>query len=188
MDADRSKSVYVLVGQRGSGKSRYAERLVANQSELFVASRDEILIRKFGSTDTSPHTGEQRHALKVLHRFLRFVLKTRPKVRPVLDCWTGDSGDRQSLIQQLREYGATCVVALYFTTPRDVVSRWFWLKPGIAKTSEMRTRQGQGLVFFSEDAPARDYDVFHRLARRIDSDGFNEVIRIDPRDNPICLA
>jgi predicted kinase len=182
------RNVYLLVGQRGSGKSSYARHLVAAQPELSIISRDEILVRKFGSTDTNPYTGEQWYALEVMHRFLRFVLKTKPKAKLILDCWTGGSKERKALIRKLRDYGATRIVALYFTTPRDVVSTWFWLKPGLAKITEMHTRQGQNLTFFSEDAPLRDYDLFHQMAQSIDSDGFDEVIRIDPREKIVHLT
>lgn len=185
---DGGKHVYLLVGQRGAGKSDYAKRLLANQPDLFLVSRDEILVRKFGSIDTDPYGGAQWYVHEILHRLLRFVLRTRPTIKIVLDCWTENSEERISLVQKLREYGATRVVALYFVTPREVVSSWFWLKPGIAKMEEMETHNGKNLVYFSADAPLRDYDVFHRLARKIDSDGFNEVIRIDPRIEPLLLG
>lgn len=181
------KCVYLLVGQRGSGKSFYAKRLFANQPELSFVSRDEILVRKFGSTGTDPYGGAQWYALEVMHRLLRSVLRTRPMVKIILDCWTEDGEGRASLVRKLQEYGATRVVALYFVTPCEVVNSWFWLKPGIAKMEEMRSRNGENLVYFSADAPSRDYDVFHRLARQIDSDGFDEVIRIDPRTELIPL-
>lgn len=181
------RCVYLLVGQRGAGKSSYAKRLLANQPELSFISRDEILVRKFGSTDTDPYGGVQWYVLEVLHRLLRFVLRTRPMIKIVLDCWTEDSKGRASLVQKLREYGATRVVALYFVTPREVVDSWFWLKPGIAKMEEMGSRNGENLVYFSADAPLRDYNAFHRLARHINSDGFDQVIRIDPRTEPIVL-
>lgn len=182
------KCVYLLVGQRGAGKSAYAKRLLANQPELLFISRDEILVRKFGSTDTNPYGGAQWYAIEVLHRLLRFVLRTRPITKIILDCWTGDSEGRASLVQKLREYGATRVVALYFVTPREVVSSWFWLKPGIAKIEEMGKRDGDNIVYFSADAPLRDYDTFHRIARHIDSDGFDQVIRIDPRTETVMLV
>lgn len=182
------KCVYLLVGQRGAGKSCYAKCLLSNQPELSLISRDEILVRKFGSTDTDPYGGEQWYALAVVHRLLRFVLRTRPMAKIVLDYWTGDSKGRASLVQKLREYGATRVVAIYFVTPREVVNSWFWLKPGIAKMEEMGKRGGENLVYFSADAPSQNYDVFHRLARHINSDGFDQVIRIDPRTKPIMLV
>ena len=185
---DNRKHVYLLVGQRGAGKSCYAQCLLTNQSELSLVSRDEILVRKFGSTDTDPYGGAQWYVHKILHRLLRFMLRTRPRTEIVLDYWTGDSKGRISLVRKLREYGATRVVALYFVTPREVVNSWFWLKPGIAKMEEMGTHNGKNLVYFSADAPSRDYEVFHRLAREIDSDGFDEVIRIDPRTEPVLLS
>lgn len=187
-ETETRKCVYLLVGQRGAGKSYYAKCLLADQPELSLISRDEIFVRKFSSTDMDPYGGAQWYALEVMHRLLRFVLRTRPMINIVLDCWTEDSKGRVLLVQKLREYGATRVVALYFVTPREVVSSWFWLKPGIAKMEEMGKRGGENLVYFSADAPSRDHDVFHRLARRINSDGFDQIIRIDPRAKPIMLV
>lgn len=186
-ETETRKCVYLLVGQRGAGKSCYAKRLLANQPGLSLISRDEILVRKFGSTDTDPYGGAQWYASEVIHRLLRFVLRTRPMINIVLDCWTGDGKGRALLVQKLREYGATRVVALYFVTPREVVSSWFWLKPGIAKMEDMGKRGGENLVYFSADAPSRNYDTFHRLARCINSDGFDQIIRIDPQTKPIIM-
>lgn len=174
------KCVYLLVGQRGSGKSYFANRLLTNQSDLVLVSRDEILVRKFGSTDTSPYGGERWYAGNVLDRLLRFILHTRTNVGIILDCWTGDSAERASVVRKLREYGATRVVAIYFLTPLEAVNSWFWLKPGIAKFEEMGKHGGEKLVYFSPTAPAHDYELFHRLAKRIDHDGFDAVLRIDP--------
>lgn len=172
--------VYLLVGQRGSGKSHYAKQLIEKQPELSAVSRDEILIRLCGSTHADPYSGVHFFAYQIMHRLLRRKLSTQKELSLILDMWTESSRDRKRLIRTLKEYGATRVVALYFTTPVEVVSSWFWKKPGIAKMKEMRTRQGEELIFFSEDAPARDHKLFHKLASHIDSDGFDEVIRIDP--------
>ena len=97
------KCVYLLVGQRGSGKSSYAKRLLANQPELSHISRDEILVRKFGSTDTNPYGGAQWYALEVMHRLLRFVLRTRPMTKIILECWTGDSEGRAFRVRGQRK-------------------------------------------------------------------------------------
>ena len=187
-DSESKKCVYLLIGQRGSGKSEYAKRLIANQPGLVLVSRDEILVRFFGSADSSPYGGEQWYALKVMHRFLRFMLRKRQQVKIILDCWTGTSEDRATLIRLLKEGGATKVVALYFVTPRKTVESWFWQKPGIAKLCEMKFHNKENKVYFSEDAPSRDYLAFHKLARNIDSDGFDEVIRINPRKSLIQLS
>lgn len=187
-DSKAEKCVYLLVGQRGAGKSQYAKRLLVNQQDLVLVSRDEILVRFFGSADSSPYGGQQWYALEVMHRFLRYILRKRQQVKIVLDCWTENSEGRSDLIHVLRECGATKVVALYFVTPRKIVESWFWQKPGIKKLSELREHNGENFVFFSEDAPSRDYRTFHKLARSIDSDGFDEVIRIDPRAEPIMLG
>lgn len=61
-----------------------------------------------------------------------------------------------------------------------MVSEWFWEKPEVAKSSDMRNRQGENLTFFSEDAPIHNHKLFHRWASKIDSEGFDEVVRINP--------
>lgn len=182
------KKVYLLVGQRGSGKSFYAKRLVEKYPELLLVSRDEILIEKFGSTDTSAYDGSQEYAGMILHERLKIELSVRENARLILDTWTGYSRERKYLLEDLRKYGANHIAALYLTTPLELVNSWFWQKPGIARTSEMRMRKGQDLSYFSDDAPARDYKTFHELAQGIDSDGFDEVIRVEPQGELVSLS
>lgn len=181
--------VYLVVGPRGSGKSNYAKRLLTRQSDLSFISRDEILVRRFGSADISPYTGGHWYAREVMHRLLRFTFGTCPNVKIILDCWTGTSEERASLLQTLREYGAKRVVALFFVTPRKVVEDWFWHKPGVAKLGDMKSHNEneKDTTYYDEDAPLRDYDIFHRLAQQIELDGFDEIIRVDPRKEPILL-
>lgn len=184
----RNNTVYLLVGQRGSGKSHYARQVIERQPEISALSRDEILVRLFGSVHTSPYTGEQYIAQEIMHRLLRRKLSTQTELKLILDTWTGYSEERKSLVKKLRQYGATRIVALYFVTSLKTVNIWFWKKPGIAKAEEMKARQGEGFAFFSKDAPAHDYEFFHENALRIDSNGFNEVIRIDPQKELITLS
>jgi len=184
----KEKIVFLLIGQRGSGKSHYGRRLVEACPEIKAISRDEIIIRRFGSIHNDPYTGAVYYAYEIMDRLLRRKLTTQTEVKLLLDCWTGDSRERKSLLKKLRQYGANHVVALYFITPLEVVETWFWQKSGIAKIGEIRNRQGEGLSFFPEDAPRHDHELFHRLASKIDSDGFDKVIRIDPLKRLIELT
>jgi predicted kinase len=186
MDAD-GNHVCLLVGPRGSGKSHYAKRLQESYPGLVIISRDEILIRKFGSIHTSPYTGEQWYAMELMHRLLRRRLCLNKDTTILLDCWTGDHDERRELVQQLRGYGAARVTALYFMTPLELVDSWFWLKPGIAKIGEKTKPGEEGLVYYSPQTPSHDYQTFHRLASTIDSDGFDQVIRINPLVGPIQM-
>lgn len=183
----KQNSVFLLVGQRGSGKSHYGKRLIEARPELQAISRDEILIRHFGSVHTDPYSGAGHYAYEIMDRLVRRKLATQTGLNILLDCWTGDSRERKSLLHKLRRYGTNRVVALYFITPLKMVETWFWQKPGIAKMSEMRNRQGEGLSFFSENAPRHDHEIFHQLASSIDADGFDEVMRIDPQKELVVL-
>lgn len=185
---NKDNVVYLLVGQRGSGKSHYAEQILKNQPEMSVVSRDEIMMRLFGSVYGNPYTGQHHITSAIMCRLLRRKLSTQTGLKVILDTWTGTSEERTAIAKKLKQYGATRIVALYFTTPLVMVDRWFWEKPGIAKMEDMGTRQGERLVFFSNDAPARDYETFHECAAHIDSDGFDAVIRINPTEPCITLV
>ena len=182
-----TNTVYLLVGQRGAGKNVYASKIVSQQPEVVFISRDAVLVRLFGSTDLSPYSGQSGHGCDVTKRLLRRILSTRTNLKIIFDYWTGESCSRQGLSQWLRRHGAVRVVALYFITPLSSVNEWFWEKPGIAKLKEMRTRANEGLCFFCEDAPSRDYEMFHKRASNIASDGFDEVIKINPLEPVITL-
>ncbi len=182
-----NNTVYLLVGQRGAGKSVYAEKIVSRQPAVSMISRDTVLMRLFGSTELNPYGGQSEYGGIVTQRLLRRVISTKTNLKLIFDYWTGRSRERQILNQWLRRHGAMKVVALYFITPLPLVNEWFWKKPGIAKSKEMRTRPDEGLCFFCEDAPSQDYELFHKLASDIDSDGFDKVIRINPLEPVITL-
>lgn len=181
----KQNTIYLLVGQRGAGKSHYANKLKEQQPELVLISRDEILIRLFGSTSVDPYTGGHILAYEETLREIKKVFSEGDKKKVLLDFWTGFSNERWSLVRKLRELGAERIVALYFITPLALVEQWFWLKPGIARISEIKTRNGEkGIAFYSDSAPSFDFDLFHKEALRIDNDGFDEVLRIDPQNEP----
>lgn len=182
-----NNTVYLLVGQRGSGKSHLADQILKKQPAVSLISRDMILVELFGSTSLSPYSNAHGEALYIMFEQLQKVLQDKTSTI-ILDCWTGHSQERQRLIEKLKSFGVTRIIALYFKTPLELVNEWFWLKPNIAKITEMKEKQDQGFSFFSVQAPARDYELFHMYAENISHDGFDEVIIIeDPRNTSITL-
>ncbi len=173
------REVIVTVGTRGSGKSTFCEKALALDPSFVEVSRDKILLKVFNGTYLDPYGGGHFFASEKMWAEVTKHLFS-PDLKMILDTWNGDRHDRWLIARKLRDLGADRVVAWYFTTPVETVEEWFWQKPGIAKSSEMLARQGQGLVFFSEDAPRRDHEMFHRLAAEIDTEGFDEVVRINP--------
>ncbi len=184
----KGNTVYLLVGQQGAGKSYYANKLIEDNPELILVSRDEILIRLFGSVFRNSYMGDHHHAENEMHLLLKSTLAKQNGVKLILDTWTGESLERNILINKLRKYGAKYVIALYFITPPEIVNLWFWKKPEVAKAKEWHTKKNQGLIFFHEDAPSHDYKIFHQLAENIDYDGFDRVIRINPQEKIINLG
>ena len=172
------REVILTVCTRAAGKSTFCENVVAIDPSIAYISRDQILIELFGSTNLSPYGGGHMYAIEKMWEAVQEKICSTEKI--ILDTWNGNHGERQAIIRKLRQYGADRVVSWYFVTPLKFVEEWFWQKPGIAKLSEMRDRQGQGLVFYSEDAPRHDYNLFHKWASDIDLDGFDQVIRINP--------
>lgn len=173
------REVIVTVGTRASGKSSFCQRVIAADPSIVYISRDNILIELFGRTSLDPYSGGHFYAYEKMWEVVKEKL-IQEEVRIILDVWNGSAGERRSIIKQLREHGADQVMAWYFTTPVKFVEEWFWQKPGIAKIDEIRDRQGEGLVFYCEDAPRRDHKLFHHLASDIDLDGFDAVIRVNP--------
>jgi hypothetical protein len=176
--------VYLLVGPRGAGKSTYAEKLLAAQPELLLISRDNLLMEEFGVINRY-NLEWARH--KTLDQLTEALRRDEP-TKIILDYWTGYNRHRKVLIEELRGRGADQVIALYFITSADLVSEWFWKKPLIARSSEIkRIGFDKGYTFFTDDTPQTDHKLFHRFATDINLCGFDEVFEIDPLADLITL-
>lgn len=183
--------VYLLVGPRGSGKTSYIARLMERDPDLKTVSRDDILVEACGTTSPDSYSGAHIFALEEGLNRLKEIIKSGPKTKTIYDHWTGTNGERWRLIRHLRDAGATRIIALYFLTPVEYVKQWFWQKPGIAPFSKMREIQEQGekgFAFYPNDAPEQDHALFHEYAAGIDSDGFDQVIRVNPLDELVVLS
>lgn len=170
----------VTVGPRGSGKSNFCEMAVSLNPALVLISRDKVIVELFGTTSLNPYAGEHEYASEKMWGFVKELLQSSHDITIILDAWNGSSQERVSINQRLRRLGADWIEAWYFVTHAEKVDEWFWKKPGIAKMGEMRSRRGEGLTFFSEDSPRRDYRLFHDLAAKISADGFDRIVRINP--------
>lgn len=179
------KEVILTVGPRGSGKSYSCKKAIELDPSIIYISRDELLIKLFGTTTLDSYTGSHLYGLNKMWEKVKNAIESAPDVTIILDAWTGSCGERVRIIDKLRGLGVDCVKAWYFITPIDCVDEWFWKKPKTAKVSQMRTLEDQGYVFYREDSPRKDYELFHKLASQIDSDGFDKVIRIDPRSTKL---
>jgi len=178
--ADKLKTVFLTVGPRGAGKSEYCQRLLNRQKDFFFISRDEILMRMFGSVHTSPYEGGSASAEQSMRMQIMTALAGEESVKILLDAWTGFRYERERIIANCREWGAHEVVALFFVTPVKYVNEWFWKKPGIARIGEMGKPRNDRVVYFSDDSPRRDYELFHRNAALIREEGFNRVVLVNP--------
>ena len=181
-------TVYVPVGQRGAGKSTYVGKLVTQQPEMRLVSRDDILMKAFGKIECDHYSGNLEYGEEKVWQAVEQICTAENRAKLILDHWCWTSRDRQHLIQKLRELGVTAVIALYFKTPLELVNQWFWLKPEVARSSEMK-KIGfkKGFTFYLEDAPAQDYMNFHSHAKTISTDGFDRVIEVDPTTDLITL-
>jgi predicted kinase len=172
--------VILPIGPQGSGKSVFCEKALVTDPNLILISRDKILMELFGSVFLDSYSGGHYHASDVMWKKVRAQIQLTSEFRIILDTWNGTKQERAGIIQKLRELGVKRIVGWYFITPVEMVSEWFWEKPEVAKSSDMRNRQGENLTFFSEDAPIHNHKLFHRWASKIDSEGFDEVVRINP--------
>jgi hypothetical protein len=184
--SNNAKTVFLTVGPRGAGKSHYCKNVLVQNCGMVFVSRDEIMMQRYGTVHT-PYGAGHPEALETVRALLHQHLSGDAGRDIVLDVWNGTSKERKELIAVSRSYGAEEVIALYFVTPVEYVERWFWLKPGVAKASEWKMRQGQECVFFSKDAPRNDYELFHEWATDIDSDGFDRVLIVNPLQQELSV-
>jgi len=173
--------VFLTVGQRGAGKSHFCERVLAEDPSLVFVSRDEILVEMFGTTTLDGYSGGHAMVFECMWKMVAEAFQRDTNVRLILDVWSGASFERRAILRHLRALGAEHVTAWYFTTPLELVDRWFWQKSGIAKIGDKNRvpNPGERVLYYPADAPRRDHELFHRLAN-LDSDGFDAVVRIDP--------
>jgi hypothetical protein len=181
------KQVYLLTGPRGSGKSHYGQLLVQRQPELAWISRDEILVQNFGSVTLDSYSGGHFLVAKLVREQLQALLQKEGDTRILLDYWTGTNDERARWLTFLRQCGVDSVDVLYFNTSVDLVNQWFWMKPGVARISEMPARPNEGLVFYCESSPSRDHRLFHEFAVGIEKLGFDQIIQVDPTADLIPL-
>lgn len=174
------REVILTVGPRASGKSEFCQKAIQIDPSITLVSRDELLIKLFGTTSLNPYAGDHYLAEAEMWKIVEKRLKFGSELKILLDAWNGSSRERLAITRMLRDLGADKIKAWYFVTQPECVNQWFWQKPGIAKMSEMRSHLGKKYVFYDDDAPRRDYKLFHQLALEIDSDGFDEVTKIDP--------
>ncbi len=174
------KEAILTVGQRASGKSTFSEKAVEYDPSITLISRDKILISLFGTTSLSTYSGGHLVALDVMFEEVKKAAESASSVIMILDAYNTNSEERKILIKKLREFGFNSVKAWYFITPLEYVEEWFWKKPKIAKIKEMKDKRGMDYTFFLPDAPRNDFEVFHDLAKGIESDGFDKVIKINP--------
>ena len=91
----------------------------------------------------------------------------------ILDTWNGSIYERSTIIEKLRILRVDIIIAWYFVKPRPNVTEWFWNKPEIID-SDFKN------ICYQRILQRYRYKAFHKDARRVDTDGFDAVIRINP--------
>jgi AAA domain len=177
---ENRKVIYLTVGPRGAGKSEYCDRFLRARKDFLLISRDKILMSMSGSVHTSPYEGGSEAAEHSMRQQILMALGREEPVNILLDAWTGYRSERERLIRDFRQWGTDEIVALFFVTTVKYVSQWFWMKPGIAKSGDRSRWNEKGVVYFGEDSPARDFELFHQHAANITEEGFDRVIFVNP--------
>lgn len=177
------KEVILTVGPRASGKSSFCEKVIALDPFIVLISRDKLLLELFGETHLDPYNGGHWIVLQEMWLRVKEAIELSSGSRMILDTWNGSSEERSSILRRLRALGVDKITAWYFVTPVEDVAKWFFEKPDVTEISEFQSSRGQNLTFFAKDAPRRDHELFHRFAAGIDSEGFDEVVRINPLVN-----
>lgn len=181
--------VYVLIGQRGAGKSTYAKALYQRDPTLRLLIRDDISVRCFGSlyfhADKQEEDRRFIYTLKLMFRFLKRTFSSKPGSRVIMEVLATTQAGRRSYIETLQKLGATKIIALCFETPLEIVDQWFWQKPEVGLMGV--EKEGEDLLFFTRDTPTRQHEAFQHHLATIDTDGWDQVIRVNPLEPLITL-
>ena len=176
-------TIFLLVGQRGAGKTTFAQKVVQVQPEISFINRDEICENLYNTTYFDPYWHSPKRPTQLIEKLLVERVSNEPECKIILEFWSPTSGNRKGLIQWLQKLGISRVVALYFITPLELVDVWFWEKEDVLKDLKARQTGDNS----SKTSQSDDYHMFHFFAQDIDKEGFAEVIRVDPTKPLIIL-
>ena len=166
------RTVILTVGPRGSGKSTFCKKVIQLDSNIMIVSRDEIIKEHIGTTEIGWYS-DIRYVLDEMWEKVKALYFSNPNLTMILDTWNGSFYERSTIIEKLRILGVDIIIAWYFVTPRPNVTEWFWNKPEIIDSDFKETRYQRMLQ-------RRQWKIFHKDGCRIDIDGFNAVITINP--------
>lgn len=164
-----TKTAIVPIGPRGAGKTTYCKKTVLADSGTSLVVRDEIALARFGKTSFDQNTEfyEDMFVGALFWNATRVEIQKNNIV--ILDTWSSDERDRKIIIKSAKQIGFHRVICWYFTTPPQQVFNWYRQKKDIK------------LVNCSEDLyRLLVYQRYHKNASGIYTDGFDEVIEINP--------
>lgn len=166
------KKIFLTCGTRGAGKSTYCKKVLKRHPEFILISRDEILIKIFGSTELNPYEGGHYYANEVMWRYVRKRLARagNEDIKMILDCWNGFPEERVNIISKLKNFGADEVEAWVFITPLEKVIDWF----------DKKNRKKFNGREMNESRSRNDYKLFNKMAAKIDKEGFDKISYINP--------
>lgn len=159
------RKVFLTIGPQGAGKSMFCKNAVTQHPSIIWISRDEILMRLFGTVWLSRYTGGHEFAFRCMWKIVQRRLR-KPEVVLILDCWNGFAEERIHICSELRARGADEIVGLHFITPKNKCVEWRACKAP-EKTS------------LTKENYARDYDLFQQQPVE-EKQGFDSIIRIQP--------
>lgn len=166
----KRKTVFLTCGTRGAGKSTYCEAMARENPKLILLSRDNILVELFRSTELNPYEGGHYYAYRVLWEKVECCLAEVGDVQIILDCWNGFPKERKAILKRLRDAGANRVVVWRFITPLETVIGWFNNKA----EDEFNSKES------NERRSRYDYALFEKMSANIESEGFDDVLYINP--------
>lgn len=119
------KTVILVVGRRGAGKTTFTSLVKQHHPEIGVIHFDQYFRENFSDWDFDMYSGDSHIANEILSRHITDVLHSH-KHRPLLfDSWLPTPSRRIAKIARMFSLGAERVICWHVIAPPDVCNRQF---------------------------------------------------------------
>jgi len=170
--------VVLTIGPQHIGKSTFCHKVIKENPEIVLISRDVILEELFGSAYLDSYSGGHYVALEKMWEIVRENLHKKVE-KIILDSWNGPDKEREVIIEKLRALNVENVGAWYFKTHRETCLEWH-MKKALAEEPKKDEKWEKIRLNSARESFLKYYDFFYKNANVNCEQGFDFIREINP--------